>query len=68
MEEHQVVPYLREVVVFLVAVGIVVPLIHRLRVSPVLGYLVVGGVIGPFGLGLLADRYPWLSHVVITDV
>ena len=41
------IPYLRELVVFLTAAGIVVPVFHRLRISPVLGYLVVGGLIGP---------------------
>ena len=38
---------LREVIVFLVAAGVVVPLGHRLKISPVLGFLVVGLVIGP---------------------
>jgi CPA2 family monovalent cation:H+ antiporter-2 len=68
METHPTLPYLRETIVFLVAAGIMVPLFHRLRISPVLGYLVVGGVIGPFGLGLWAGQYPALSHVVISDL
>ncbi len=33
---------LRELIVFLVAAGIVVPLGHRLKISPVLGFLFVG--------------------------
>ena len=68
MESHLGIPFLREVVIFLVASAVVVPLFHRLRASPVLGYLIVGGLIGPYGLGLLADDLGWLSHVVITDV
>jgi CPA2 family monovalent cation:H+ antiporter-2 len=67
VEEHGI-PYLREAIVFLVAAGVVVPLLHRLRVSPVLGYLIVGGVIGPFGLGLLAPEVPALGAVVIADL
>ncbi|MBE0509803.1 MAG: monovalent cation:proton antiporter-2 (CPA2) family protein [Chromatiales bacterium] len=67
MEEHGI-PYLREIVLFLVAAGIVVPLLHRFRISPVLGYLIVGGVIGPFGLGLLVDHLDWLSYLVISDL
>ena len=59
---------LREVMVFLVAAGIVVPLFRRLRISPVLGFLVVGLVIGPFGLARFADTVPWLSYVVIADL
>ena len=68
MEEHVGIPFLREVVIFLVASGIVVPVFHRLRASPVLGYLIVGGLIGPYGLGLLADDLGWLSYVMITDI
>ena len=33
---------LRELIVFLVAAGIVAPLGHRLKISPVLGFLFVG--------------------------
>jgi CPA2 family monovalent cation:H+ antiporter-2 len=69
VEEHGGgIPYLREAIIFLVAAGVVVPLLHRLRVSPVLGYLIVGGLIGPFGLGLWASAYPPLATVVITDL
>ena len=69
MEEHGGgIPYLREAIVFLVAAGVLVPLLHRLRVSPVLGYLIVGGLIGPFGLGLWASDHPALAFVVITDL
>jgi len=67
MHEHGI-PYLREVVIFLVAAGIVVPLFHRLKVSPVLGYLIIGAIIGPFGLGLLANDLPWLAPAVISDL
>ena len=68
MEGHLSIPFLREVVIFLVASAVVVPVFHRLRASPVLGYLIVGGLIGPYGLGLLADDLGWLSHIVFTDV
>ncbi|MEQ8505850.1 MAG: monovalent cation:proton antiporter-2 (CPA2) family protein [Rhodospirillales bacterium] len=68
METHATIPYLRETIIFLVAAGVMVPLFHRIKVSPVLGYLVVGGIIGPFGLGLLADDFPALAHVVISDL
>ena len=68
MGSHATLPYLREMIIFLIAAGVMVPLFHRFRVSPVLGYLVVGGIIGPFGLGLLADDFPILSQVVISDI
>ncbi|MEM9027107.1 MAG: monovalent cation:proton antiporter-2 (CPA2) family protein [Pseudomonadota bacterium] len=59
---------LREVIVFLVAAGLIVPLIHRLKLSPVLGFLAVGMLIGPHGLGQLTDTWPWLSTIVLDDV
>ena len=69
MDEHALpVPYFREVVIFLVAAGLVVPVMHRLRVSPVLGFLFVGCLVGPFGLGLLADNLGLLRHAVISNV
>lgn len=68
MHAHASIPYVREIVVFLVAAGLVLPLVHRLRVNPVLGYLAIGGIIGPFGLGLWAKSYPLLAHGVIADL
>jgi monovalent cation:proton antiporter-2 (CPA2) family protein len=68
MDDHASIPFLREIVIFLIAAGIVVPLFHRLRISPVLGYLIVGGIIGPYGLGLFADALPVLSYAVISDL
>jgi len=59
---------LREVIVFLVAAGVVVPLVHRLKVSPVLGFLTVGLAIGPHGLARFADTAPWLGYAVIGDL
>lgn len=68
MEDHGTIPYLREGVIFLIAAGVIVPVFHRLKVSPVLGYLLIGAIIGPYGLGLLADDVPWLSYAVIADL
>ena len=67
MEAHAI-PHLREIVVFLMTAGIAVPLLHHLRISPVLGYLIIGGIVGPYGLGLFATDFPWLEYAVITDL
>ncbi|WP_300296912.1 cation:proton antiporter [Ferrovibrio sp.] len=68
MEHTETIPYFRELIVFLVAAGIVVPVFHRLRLSPVLGFLAVGLLIGPHGLALFADRLPWLAWITIGDI
>ncbi|RDD61932.1 monovalent cation:proton antiporter-2 (CPA2) family protein [Ferruginivarius sediminum] len=47
--------HLNDVLVVLLAAIVSVPLVQRLRVSPVLGYLVAGVVIGPHALGLIHD-------------
>ncbi|MBT4773341.1 MAG: potassium transporter [Rhodospirillaceae bacterium] len=62
------IPFLREVVVFLVIAAILVPLFQRVRISPVLGFLLAGVVIGPFGLGAFADQFAFLGYVAITDI
>jgi monovalent cation:proton antiporter-2 (CPA2) family protein len=59
---------LGEVMVFLAAAGVVVPLLHRLGCGSVLGFLVVGLVIGPFGLARFVEDQPWLAYAVITNV
>jgi monovalent cation:proton antiporter-2 (CPA2) family protein len=68
MEHSAPIPYFRELVVFLVAAGIVVPVFHRLRVSPVLGFLLAGLAIGPYGLARFADLLPALQYVTIQDI
>lgn len=67
MESQLHIPYLREVILFLVVAGFAVPLLQR-RVSPVLGYLLIGGLIGPYGLGLLAEALPLAAFLVIDDL
>ncbi|TGQ28289.1 cation:proton antiporter [Mesorhizobium sp. M00.F.Ca.ET.216.01.1.1] len=57
----------KNLLLFLVTAGVVVPLFMRLRISPVLGFLTAGVVLGPFGLGALAQDVPWLSAISITD-
>jgi CPA2 family monovalent cation:H+ antiporter-2 len=58
----------KEALLFLVTAGIVAPLFFRLRVSPVLGFLLAGVALGPFGLGRLAARAPWLDALSLTNV
>ena len=59
---------LREVLVFLAAAGLIVPLMQRLRINPVIGFLAVGCVISPSGIGRFLEPVPYLSAIVISDV
>ncbi|HEX9169067.1 MAG TPA: cation:proton antiporter [Roseiarcus sp.] len=55
----------KETLLFLVTAGVIAPLFFRLRVSPVLGYLLAGVALGPYGLGSFALKAPWLSALAI---
>src|SRR3954452_24479582 len=57
----------QEALVVLGAAGVVIPLFHRLRLSPVLGFMLVGAVVGPFGLGSLESHLPWLTAFTISS-
>ncbi|OON63948.1 potassium transporter [Massilia sp. KIM] len=62
MQEQHAFPFLREIILFLILSGILIPTLQRLRINQVLGFLAVGTVAGPYGLGLLADDYPLMRH------
>lgn len=57
----------KEVILFLATAGIVVPLFSRMRISPVLGFIGAGALLGPYGLGRLTADAPWLSWFTITS-
>lgn len=47
------IAFLPEMLIFLLSGVLIVPLFQKMRASPVLGYLFVGLVVGPYGLGLI---------------
>ncbi|MGP9811624.1 cation:proton antiporter domain-containing protein [Rhodopseudomonas sp. NSM] len=57
----------REALVFLGTAGVLIPLMARLRISPVLGFLVAGLVLGPYSLGRIGEGIPWLQAITITS-
>lgn len=63
VHDQHAFPFLREILLFLILAGILIPLLQRLRINQVLGFLAVGALLGPFGLGLLARDVAWLSHL-----
>ncbi|HEX6860909.1 MAG TPA: cation:proton antiporter [Caulobacteraceae bacterium] len=57
----------KDVVLFLATAGVVVPLFRRWRISPILGFLLAGVVLGPFGLGHWAGDVPWLGYFTVDN-
>jgi CPA2 family monovalent cation:H+ antiporter-2 len=57
----------KDALIVLGAAAVVVPVFHSLKLSPVLGYILIGMLVGPFGLGALSPDIPWLSYVTIDN-
>ena len=57
----------KEALVVLGATAAVIPVFHRLRFSPVVGFILIGMILGPSSLGALTQYAPWLSAVTISD-
>lgn len=58
---------LSDALVILGAAGIVIPAFTRFRITPIIGFIVVGLLVGPYGLGSLVKNVPWLQYVTISN-
>ena len=67
MEDHGISPFLSDALVILGAAGLVIPIFARFRITPVIGFILVGLLVGPYGLGRHVFDHPLLAHITITD-
>ena len=56
-----------DALVILGAAGIVIPAFARIRISPIIGFILIGVLVGPAGLGTATSQYPWLHYLTISD-
>src|SRR5256885_11456503 len=56
-----------DALVILGAAGIVIPAFARIRISPIIGFILIGLLVGPSGLGALSGQHPWLHYFTISD-
>ena len=67
VSHHNIWPILSDILLILGLSGIMIPALQRFKVSPVIGYLFCGLLIGPYGLGTYGAPIPWLHNIAITD-
>ena len=56
-----------DALVILGAAGIVIPAFARFRISPIIGFILIGMLVGPHGLGAMTGSRPWLHYVTISN-
>lgn len=67
MHGETISPFLSDALVILGAAGLMIPLFARLRITPVIGFILVGVLVGPYGLGARVYANEWLYWITITD-
>ncbi len=65
--ELTITPEMKDALVILGAAGIVIPVFARFRVTPIIGFILIGVLVGPFGLGTWAGQSPFIDAVTISD-
>ena len=56
-----------DALVILGAAGIIIPAFARFKISPIIGFILIGMLVGPAGLGHLTGAHPWLRYVTISN-
>lgn len=58
---------IKDAVVFLLAAGLVVPILRALKLPAVVGFILAGIALGPSGFSAFSDQIPILEYVTLSD-
>ena len=58
---------IKDALVFLLAAGLVVPILRALKLPAVVGFILAGLALGPSGFSAFSDQVPILEYVTISD-
>lgn len=58
---------LHDALVILGAAGIVIPAFARLKITPIIGFIIFGILAGPYGIVRFADALPWIKMITISN-
>lgn len=58
---------IKDALVFLVAAGIAVPLLNKIKIPTVTGFILTGILLGVSGIGVFADTWPILDYFTISN-
>lgn len=58
---------IKDILVFLIAAGILVPAMRWLKIPTVIAFMLAGVALGPFALGHFAEEFPILTFFSITE-
>lgn len=67
MKESLLIDVFAQAGLFLALSALIIPLLRSLNIPIVLGYLLAGIALGPYGMGALSDNFPILSHFTLQD-
>ena len=62
MKESALLTVLIDAGLFLSIAALLIPLLKRLKVPNILGYLFAGMLLGPYGLGMFSTQIPALTY------
>lgn len=58
---------IKDALVFLIAAGLVVPVLRALKLPAVVGFILAGLALGPSGFSAFSEQAPFLEYVTISD-